>query len=392
MEFVLIKQGNYREMQIAEQVFPVVKQFKTGARGSYITVDGTTLGSDFTRPIRIKCARADIVNVEQDAYDRQLTALAVNKDIVKTGENEFTEEQDEKRMDEIEERFEILNEMTGALKSGDIRAMIVTGPPGVAKSYGVQQTLEQQSIFEDVASKNRKFEVVKGAMTALGLYAKLYEYSDSGNVLVFDDCDSVLMDDLALNILKAALDSGKKRMIFWNADSAKLRGEGIPNSFEFKGSACFITNIKFENIKSKRMQDHLEALQSRCHYLDLTLDTMRDKYLRIKQIARTGMLFQGYNFDKEGEKEVLDFMMENKTRLREMSLYEKSLKWKSYYQRKINKHIALRLYLRKVARSLLRGMKFVPKQNRPEIVFSYPLIIRNCQSDMKVNLSYAVEN
>jgi len=320
MEFVLIKQGQYQKLQIAEKVFPVVKQFKTGARNSYITVDGTTLGSDYARPIRVKCARADIVNVEQDAYDRQLAALAVNKDIVKTGENEFTEEQDEKRMDEIEERFEILNEMTGALKSGDIRAMIVTGPPGVGKSYGVQQTLEQQSIFEDVASKTRKFEVVKGAMTALGLYAKLYEYSDAGNVLVFDDCDSVLMDDLALNILKAALDSGKKRMIFWNADSAKLRAEGIPNSFEFKGSACFITNIKFENIKSKRMQDHLEALQSRCHYLDLTLDTMRDKYLRIKQIARTGKLFEGYNFDEEGEKEVLDFMMENKTRLREMSL------------------------------------------------------------------------
>tara|TARA_B110000495_G_C22565861_1_gene341101 strand:- start:112 stop:585 length:474 start_codon:yes stop_codon:yes gene_type:complete len=128
------------------------------------------------------------------------------------------------------------------------------------------------------------------------------------------------MDDLALNILKAALDSGKKRKIFWNADSAKLRAEGIPNSFEFKGSACFITNIKFENVKSKRMQDHLEALMSRCHYLDLTLDTMRDKYLRIKQIARTGKLFEGYNFEKEDEQEVLDFMMENKTKLREMSL------------------------------------------------------------------------
>ena len=320
MEFVLIKQGQYQKLQIAEKVFPVVKQFKTGARGSYITVDGTTLGSDYARPIRVKCTKADIFDVEQDAYDRQLSALAVNKDIVAKGENEFTAEQDEKRMDEIEDRFEILNEMTGALKSGDIRAMIVTGPPGVGKSYGVQQTLEEQSIFEDVASKRRKFEVVKGAMTALGLYAKLYEFSDAGNVLVFDDCDSVLMDDLALNILKAALDSGKKRKIFWNADSAKLRAEGIPNSFEFKGSACFITNIKFENVKSKRMQDHLEALMSRCHYLDLTLDTMRDKYLRIKQIARTGKLFEGYNFEKEDEQEVLDFMMENKTKLREMSL------------------------------------------------------------------------
>jgi len=140
-------------------------------------------------------------------------------------------------------------------------------------------------------------------------------------VVVFDDCDSVLMDDLALNILKAALDSGKKRKIFWNADSAKLRNEGIPNNFEFKGTACFITNIKFENIKSKRLQDHLEALQSRCHYLDLTLDTMRDKFLRIKQIARTGTLWgSDYGFEPEEEQEILDFMYENRNKLREMSL------------------------------------------------------------------------
>ena len=144
--------------------------------------------------------------------------------------------------------------------------------------------------------------------------------SDKGNVLVFDDCDSVLMDDLALNILKAALDSGKKRMIYWNAESNKLRSEGIPDKFEFKGSACFITNIKFENVRSKRLQDHLEALQSRCHYLDLTLDTMRDKILRVKQIAKVGDLFKDYSFDLEEEKEIIDFIADNCNKFREVSL------------------------------------------------------------------------
>jgi len=315
--YILIKEGLYRNAPIKNTVFPVVKNFTKGATGTFITVDATkTLGRD---KIRIKCDPADTMFVEQDAYDAQFSSIVVES-VATTGKIDYTAEDDDRRMDEIEERFEILNEMTGALKSGDIRAMIVSGPPGVGKSYGVQQTLEQQSIFEDVAGSVRRFEVVKGAMTALGLYAKLYEYSDKGSVLVFDDCDSVLMDDLALNILKAALDSGKKRNIFWNADSAKLRAEGIPNKFEFNGSACFITNIKFENIKSKRLQDHLEALQSRCHYLDLTLDTMRDKFLRIRQIARSGKLFQGYEFDADAEKEVLDFMYENRTRLREMSL------------------------------------------------------------------------
>jgi hypothetical protein len=130
----------------------------------------------------------------------------------------------------------------------------------------------------------------------------------------------VFQDDVALNILKAALDSGKKRRICWNSDSAMLRREGVPDTFEFKGSAIFITNLKFENLKSKKLQDHLEALQSRCHFLDLTLDTMRDKILRIKQIFRKGDLFQDYDFTPEQGDEILNFMDENKERLREMSL------------------------------------------------------------------------
>ena len=66
--------------------------------------------------------------------------------------------------------------------------------------------------------------------------------------------------------------------------------EGMPNSFEFNGGVVFITNIKFDNVKSKKLQDHLQALQSRCHYLDLTIDSMRDRMLRIRQICSQGML------------------------------------------------------------------------------------------------------
>jgi hypothetical protein len=219
----------------------------------------------------------------------------------------------------IAERFEILEEMTAATKNGDIRAMIVVGPPGVGKSFGIQRRLEEESTFDRITGQT-KHEVVKGAMTPLGLYCKLYEYSAPGTVLVFDDCDSVLMDELSLNILKAALDTGKKRMIHWNADSRVLRHEGIPNKFEFKGSVIFVTNINFDNIRSKKLKDHLGALQSRCHYVDLTLNTERDCFLRIKQISQSGDLFAGYDFTPEDQDDILNFMYENKSRLREISL------------------------------------------------------------------------
>jgi hypothetical protein len=136
---------------------------------------------------------------------------------------------------------------------------------------------------------------------------------------VFDDCDSVLLDDLSLNILKAALDTSKKRTIHWNTDSRLLRSEGVPNSFEFKGGAIFITNINFQNIKSKKLQDHLAALESRCHYIDLTIHTEREKMLRIKQIVGDGMLNE-YEFSEEQTAELIGFIDLNKKRLRELSL------------------------------------------------------------------------
>ena len=247
---------------------------------------------------------ASVKSLEQDEVKKVLT------------------ETDDEIIERLRQRFDILDDMTRAVKKGDVRAMIVTGPPGVGKSFGVEKVLEKHDVFADVADnqKLKKYQVVKGAMSALGLYSKLYEFSDRKNILVFDDCDSVLLDDLSLNILKAALDSSKKRVIHWNTDSRLLRSEGVPNSFEFKGGAIFITNIKFENVRSKKLKDHLEALESRCHYLDLTIDTEREKLLRIRQVVRdTGMLDE-YNIEDWAKQEVVDFISANAKRMRELSL------------------------------------------------------------------------
>jgi len=231
-------------------------------------------------------------------------------------------ESDEQILNRLRDRFEILDDMTRAVKKGDVRAMIVTGPPGVGKSYGVEKVLSKHDVLADIAQdqKLKKYEIVKGAMSAIGLYSKLYEFSDKKSILVFDDCDSILLDDLSLNILKAALDTSKKRTISWNTDSRLLRSEGVPNTFEFKGGAIFITNIKFDHVKSKKLQDHLEALESRCHYLDLTIDTEREKVLRIKQVVTEHGMLDSYELTDEKKLEVVAFVDSNKHRMRELSL------------------------------------------------------------------------
>jgi hypothetical protein len=279
---------------------------------------------------KVFCNRADISTVGSSKPIPEgvsmLTALKSKKNEtvtdftqVKVADSTVAHETDEEIIERTRMRFDILRDMTMAVKSGDVRAMIVTGPPGVGKSFGVEEVLAKDDLFDMMGQRKPKYEIVKGAMSAIGLYSKLYKFSDAKNILVFDDCDSILLDDIALNILKAALDSSKKRTISWNTDSRILRSEGIPDKFEFKGGAIFITNLKFENVRSKKLQEHLAALESRCHYIDLRMDTDREKVLRIKQIVKDGML-DSYELPDVAKAEVVEFIDDNRNVMRELSL------------------------------------------------------------------------
>jgi hypothetical protein len=321
-----IREGTYKirgqDTSMAGFRFELMEQYKEGAQGGYVTVNGGTVQPKNAgipdRGIRIKCASTEsyvIVSGEVPATpagDKSLEQIKVSDAVV-------AHESDDDIIERLRGRFEILKDMTQAVKEGTVRAMIVTGPPGVGKSFGVEEVLSKEDLFNTLGNKRPKYEIVKGAMSAVGLYSKLYHYSEKGNVVVFDDCDSVLLDDLSLNILKAALDSSKKRTISWNTDSRVLRSEGVPDKFEFKAGAIFITNIKFENVRSKKLQDHLSALESRCHYIDLQMDTEREKCLRIKQITEDGML-DSYEFEGEEKTEIIDFIMEKRSVMRELSL------------------------------------------------------------------------
>jgi predicted AAA+ superfamily ATPase len=287
-------------VSVAGMTLPVAEGYKVGVRGGYVTVDGAAVPGFPDRNIKVMVAGADSV-VETEG---SITAAG-------------QEESDEDIIARLRDRFNMLTDMTKAVKKGDVRAMIVSGPPGVGKSHGVEEVLDRYKMMEDMGGR-KTHEVVKGAMSALGLYAKLYKMADEGNVIVFDDCDSIFSDELSLNILKAALDSKKNRKIHWNTDSHKLRQEGIPDCFTFKASAIFITNLKFGKVKGK-LREHLEALESRCHYMDLTIDTEREKMLRIRQVIRDGML-DAYNLGDEVKEDIIEFVDINKNRLRELSL------------------------------------------------------------------------
>tara|TARA_B100000424_G_scaffold246550_1_gene218297 strand:- start:879 stop:1877 length:999 start_codon:yes stop_codon:yes gene_type:complete len=304
MSNIRIIEGSYKirgkDVDLGGMVFPLVEEFKIGAKGGYVTVDGKSVAGFPDRNIKIAVPGP---NAYEDAGSAKV---------------EQREESDEEVIERLRDRFDMLEDMTRACKKGDVKAMIVSGPPGVGKSFGVEKVLGKHDTIAALSDKPARYQVVKGAMSPIGLYCKLFNYADKDNVLVFDDCDSIFTDELSLNILKAALDSKKTRTIHWNTDSFKLRNEGVPDSFEFKGSAIFITNLKFDKAKGK-IREHLMALESRCHYIDLTIDTDREKMLRIKQITRDGMLNE-YKLGDDIVQEIIDFVDINKNRLRELSL------------------------------------------------------------------------
>lgn len=312
MSVILIKRGTYRNIPVINTTFKLVKGYQVGAKGAYVTVK-----NEGHFPIAIDAVKIKVDNIDSFEY---VSGDAPVNDVVEL-QVSLPQETDEAAMNRIATRFEILDQMAQACITGDIRAMIVTGPPGVGKSHGVIEQMNKASLFDKIASRKPRFEIIKGAVSGIGLFATLYKYSDAKNVLVFDDCD-VFTDPDALNVLKGALDSGKKRRISWNKDSRLLREEGVPNSFDFNGSIIFITNLNFEDRRSNKIQAHVDALQSRCHFLDLTIETQRDKMLRIKQVHRDaeGGLFADYNFSVEQADEILEFMETNQNKLREISL------------------------------------------------------------------------
>lgn len=218
----------------------------------------------------------------------------------------------------ISERFEILEYLATEAISGSVRAMIVSGPAGLGKSYTIEHVLREYDPNEV------NHTIVKGYVKATGLLKLLWAHREKGQVLVMDDADTVFADETALNMIKAAADSGERRRISYLAEGTLVdeeTAEIIPRQFDFEGTIVFITNLDFDSLidKGHKFAPHLQALLSRAHYVDTTLKTKRDYIVRMRQVIRAGML-KDRGLSKSQEEEILNFIDKNAANLRELSL------------------------------------------------------------------------
>lgn len=328
---VSITRGFYRGQPVAG-TFALVKPFQTGARGGFITVrnPNPAAGHPPVQRVTVEPGDYSLLDAAGQALGEHVvvetsepgagsgTALVTSTNYEQVFVAAETEDE---AMDRIEETFIMLDKIVDACARGVVRGLVVSGPPGIGKSFGVEKQLDSANIFRTLEGKDPRYEIVSGGVSSIGLYQKLYYNRGQDQVLVFDDADGILFEEESLNLLKAALNSGDRRRICWNKESRVLQVDDIPDSFDFEGSIIFLTNIDFERsiAKASRISAHLEAIMSRCHYLDLEIGSLRDKLLRIRQIVRDGMLTP-YNFSPAEEQAVLDFVVDNSEYLREVSL------------------------------------------------------------------------
>lgn len=227
----------------------------------------------------------------------------------------FIQETDQEIEARIRSRFEVFETLVDDVIEGDIRGLIVSGPPGMGKSHPVEEKLK--------AVENSR--IVKGHASAKGLYELLHQYKDEGSIIVMDDADSIFGDERALNLLKSAMDTTETRVLSWVTGSAFGAAtdddeRDIPTSFVFNGSIIFITNLDFDGMiaKGNRIAKHLEAIVSRTHYVDLMLKSSRDMIVRIKQVVRDTRMLNYLNVEQR--KEVIQFLEDHLGKLRELSL------------------------------------------------------------------------
>jgi len=214
----------------------------------------------------------------------------------------------------INQRFDFVEKLVSMVAAGVQPSAVITGAGGLGKTYTVTKTLEKNGYTDisdmadfqvgTVIRKSKCFTMVKGFSTAKGLYRTLFENNKS--IVVFDDCDAVLRDPIALNLLKGALDSYGKRIISWNAD---MRDDDLPRSFNFEGRVIFISNMDEGRID--------QAIRSRSMMIDLSMNTDQ-KIDRMEAIANSPEFMPEY--DKKIVNDALALIREIKDDCKELSL------------------------------------------------------------------------
>lgn len=213
-------------------------------------------------------------------------------------------------LDAVHKQYERLQMFCKHLADGRMRSLIVSGPPGVGKSYMVKQYLRQYGHAEQ--------RYLHGKITPLSLFDALYKQREPKQVVVLDDTDSIFKDGDGQNLLKAAMDTTPVRQIDWASTTALLERMKLPPSFKFAGSIVLITNVGFDG--NTRLNIHLRAIKDRSYPLQVGSDSQAAKFAMIVYMVERQDMLRAYEFSQTEKEMLLQYISANLDSISYLSL------------------------------------------------------------------------
>ena len=215
------------------------------------------------------------------------------------------------RSERIGRSYDMFEALAQHAADGHIRSLIISGPPGLGKSYTVETAIAGAR-----ATEGRNATIIKGSASALEVYVAAFDHSGDRDILVLDDTDSIFDDADGINLLKALTDTGGRRSVSWLKRSPYLDKIGVPQQFYFKGTVIILSNIPApdeDDTSTKAL--HLRAVYDRAFHVELQDSSLEDVITRIEHVLPQVRL------DGEGvARESFEYLRDNAQRFRTLTI------------------------------------------------------------------------
>lgn len=180
--------------------------------------------------------------------------------------------------DDVRIAYKTMNYFIDAVLNKRMYGMIISGPPGVGKSQTLENKIEEKGLKpltlkvikktetiknEDGEDENVEtaeteyvgdYTKVKGSITTASFYEEICR--NRHGLIIFDDCDSMFKSSDGKNLMKAMLDSKKRREVSYytktavfvnpddDAEIKRVLDDGkVPKNIVFDGQFIAITNL-----------------------------------------------------------------------------------------------------------------------------------------------------
>lgn len=262
------------------------------------------------------------VDSSEDKPKSESSSVDVTAEEVKKYESELPKPS----VDQTWAAYEIF---LGMVADETTKSLVAFGTGGVGKTFLKENVLQKNGLTafneeEHNINEPEKYDYINisGAASASAVYQMMFEHN--GKLLVFDDCDSVLKDQNAVNFFKAALDISGDGTVSYKSTTPmrteKTTGSdvtstglyNVPGRFKFTGSVIFISNLS-----PKEMPQPL--IDSRCLSVDLSMskdETIKRLNNILPKMDVKNAKGKSLGASEEEKKMALDFLTKHKDDIR----------------------------------------------------------------------------